>query len=224
MLKAIVFDFDGVIANTEPLHFAGFRDVLAREGIELTERDYWDRYLGFDDMGAFAAIANDRGLQWNGSEIGDLIGRKATRLRELTDIVSVLFPGAAEAIRRAAAAVPIAVASGALRHEIVGPLRREGLDRLFAVIVAAEDTPASKPFPDPYLLALLRLREAAGTPIDARECVAIEDSRLGLQSASAAGLRTVAVGRSYNGVASGADLVIASLAELDIAQLRAIVT
>ena len=62
MLSAIVFDFDGVIANSEPLHFEAYRDVLADAGVALAESDYYERYLGFDDVGAFEAIARDAGL------------------------------------------------------------------------------------------------------------------------------------------------------------------
>ena len=106
MLRAIVFDFDGVIANSEPLHFAAFRDVLAGEGIALTEADYYARYLGYDDVGMFQAIGAARG-GWAAAEIAGLVARKAVRLEELERHVSVLFPGAADAIRRAAAAVPL---------------------------------------------------------------------------------------------------------------------
>ena len=219
-MNAIVFDFDGVIANTEPLHFQGFRDVLADAGVELTERDYYDRYLGYDDAGAFAAIGRDRGRAWSADDVHALVARKADRLQGLTASVSTLFPGAADAIRRAADAVPIAIASGALRHEIVGTLRREKLDHLFAAIVAAEDTSASKPSPEPYLAAVARLGAAIASRIDPAQCVAIEDSRWGLESARAAGLGTVAVGQTYPDEHLDADLVIARIADLDISKLR----
>jgi beta-phosphoglucomutase len=224
-LKAIVFDFDGVIADSEPLHFAGFRDVLAAEGIDLAEREYYARYLGYDDAGAFRVIARDYGRPWSDVEVRSLVERKAGRLQALTDSVSILFPGAADAIRRAADAVPIAIASGALRHEIVGTLRREKLDHLFAAIVGAEDTPASKPSPDPYLAAVARLRAATSTAMEAAECVAIEDSRWGLESARAAGLRTVAVNQTFsNDELPPADLVIERVSELDIPTLRIVVS
>src|SRR3954453_12369110 len=108
-LRAIVFDFDGVIADSEPLHFRGYRDVLAAEGIVLTERDYYARYLGFDDVGAFEAIGAQAGAGWNQTRIRELVARKALVLEELERDVSVLFPGAADAVRRASAVVPIAI-------------------------------------------------------------------------------------------------------------------
>ena len=215
-LKAIVFDFDGVIANSEPLHFRGYRDVLAEEGVTLTEGDYYARYLGFDDVGAFEAIGDHCGAAWTAAQIRDLVARKAVRLEALERDVSVLFPGAADAIRRAAAAMPIAIASGARGDEIRRVLAREDLLGHFTVIVAAEDTPVSKPAPDPYLRALTGLASALGPRLLARECIAIEDSRWGLESARAAGLRTVAVTNTYGADQLVADLTISSLDAMDL--------
>jgi beta-phosphoglucomutase len=220
VLRAIVFDFDGVIANSEPLHFRAFRDVLTEEGVTLTEADYYAVYLGFDDVGVFQAIAAGRG-PWTRAQIADLVARKAVRLEALERDVSVLFPGAAAAVRRASAAVPIAIASGARGIEIRRVLEGENLLGCFTAIVAAEDTPVSKPAPDPYLRALALLGTAIGDPLAAADCVAIEDSRWGLESARAAGLRTVAVTQTYEAsrLIGAADLVIESLESLDLAAL-----
>jgi beta-phosphoglucomutase len=222
-LRAIVFDFDGVIANSEPLHFRGYRDVLAEEGVTLTERDYYAEYLGFDDVGAFQAIGAQHGAAWTGAHIKDLVARKAVRLEELEELErdgSILFPGAAAAIRRASAAMPIAIASGARRAEIRRVLERENLLTCFAAIVAAEDTPVSKPAPDPYLRALAQLAPATGANLRGAECVAIEDSVWGLASARSAGLKTVGVTHTYEASAlTTADLVIGGLDALDIEQL-----
>jgi beta-phosphoglucomutase-like phosphatase (HAD superfamily) len=225
VLRAIVFDFDGVIANSEPLHFQAFRDVIAEEGLRLSERDYYARYLGFDDVGAFEAMLGDRGAPAGRERVAGLAARKAVRLEILERDTSVLFPGAADAVRRAAAALPIAIASGARGEEIRRVLDREDLGACFTAIVAAEDTPVSKPSPDPYLRALALLREAAGlADLAAREVVAIEDSRWGLQSARAAGMRTVAVTNTYTAteLAAAADLVIGSLEAMDLDSLAAI--
>ena len=220
MLKAIIFDFDGVIANSEPLHFQGFRDVLAEEGVTLAEGDYYARYLGYNDIGVFRAIGSERGAGWTPPVIRDLVARKAVRLEALERDVSILFPGAANAVRRAAAAVPLAIASGALGAEIRRVLDREDLSRYFPAIVSAEDTPENKPAPDPYLHALARLADVLGERLSPGSCVAIEDSHWGLESAHAAGLRTVAVTHTYDaGELTGADLVIASLDELDLRAL-----
>jgi len=222
-LRAIVFDFDGVLANSEPLHFAAFRDVLASTGVELTEQDYYARYLGFDDVGVFKAVNVDRRLAWSSRDVAGFVADKALRLEELERDVPVLFPGAAEVIRRTADAMPIAIASGALGPEIRRALKRAGLLQHFAAIVSAEDTVASKPAPDPYLRAVALL--AAKTPpptLNASQCVAIEDSRWGLESARAAGLKTVGVTTSYEAsvLQPVADLVIASIDDLNVDDLR----
>ena len=222
MLRAIVFDFDGVIANSEPLHFGAFRDVLAEEGVTLTEGDYYARYLGYDDVGVFKAIGAARAA-WKADDIARLVARKAVRLEALERDIAVLFPGAADAVRRAAAAMPVAIASGALGAEIRRVLEREHLAACFTAIVAAEDTPVSKPAPDPYLRAVALLSEARGEAIAASECVAIEDSRWGLDSARAAGLRTIGITHTYPASALGTvDLAIDSLDALTITRLSAL--
>jgi beta-phosphoglucomutase-like phosphatase (HAD superfamily) len=222
VLRAIVFDFDGVIANSEPLHFRAFRDVLADRGVTLTEADYYARYLGFDDLGAFRAIGRDRGQAWTPADLRSLTGDKAVRMEALERDAAVLFPGAVEAIQRAAAVVPIAIASGALGAEIRRVLDGANLSHHFAAIVAAEDTAAGKPAPDPYQRAVALLSAAVdGRALEPADCVAIEDSRWGIASALAAGLRAVGVTTSYDaGELAEADLIIGSLAELDVSSLQ----
>jgi len=221
-LRAIVFDFDGVIANSEPLHFRSFRDILAENGVELSQQAYYERYLGYDDRGVFSHVGVEQGLAWSTADVARLVARKAVRLEQLERDTSVLFPGAADAIRRCAAAVPVAIASGALGPEIRRVLDNAGLTAHFAAIVSAEDTPASKPAPDPYQRAVSLLASAMNdATLRPSDCAAIEDSRWGLESARAAGLRTVGVTSSYDAAElSLADLIIPSLAELDLAELR----
>jgi beta-phosphoglucomutase len=197
MIRAVVFDFDGVIADTEPLHFRALRDVLAQQAVALTEADYYGKYLGYDDVGVFGAIAADRGVQWDAGHVAGLVARKAARLEALEDAASVLFPGAAAAIRRMAEECPLGIASGALRAEIMHVLNREDLAGFFPVVVAAEDTPTSKPAPEPYLRAVERMAAATGVALAPSDCVAIEDSRWGLESARSAGLRTVGITHTY---------------------------
>jgi len=216
-LQAIIFDFDGVIANSEPLHLRAFQLALAEEGISLTPSEYYSRYLGFDDVGAFAAIARDRGTPMTDRRMTALVARKAAIMQEMMHGDSVLFPGARDFVTGAAAHMPIAIASGALRHEIEEIIAGAGVKDLFSVIVAAGDTPEGKPSPAPYLLAFRRLCDAAGRELDSRRCVAIEDSRWGLDSARGAGLRCVGVTTSYPAhELPGAELVVSGLHTLTI--------
>jgi beta-phosphoglucomutase len=219
-LQAIVFDFDGVIANSEPLHLRAFQQALSEDGIELSASDYFNRYLGFDDVGMFEALARDRGIAMSYRQVTALVTRKGVKLQTMLQAGSVLFPGAADFIRAAAAAVPVAIASGALRHEIDEIVEAAGIAQLFTTVVAAGDTPQSKPSPAPYLLAFERLREATGRELDGRRCVAIEDSRWGLESARGAGLRCVGVTNSYPADQMGqAELIVSGLDTLTIEQL-----
>jgi len=126
-------------------------------------------------------------------------------------------------VRRSAAALPIAIAPGALGFEIRRVLEREKLIGCFAAIVAAEDTPLSKPAPDPYLRAVELLSGVNGKTLPAEEIVAVEDSPWGLQSARAAGLRTVAVAHTYTAAHLDADLVLPSIADLDLDQLARLI-
>lgn len=196
-LEAVIFDFDGVLANSEPLHLRVYQSLLAEQNVSLSSREYYDRYLGFDDIGLLEALASDKGLDISGGRMNAFIERKTELFQSLALSGEVLFPGAASCLRDTAAAVPIAIASGALRHEIEVILDAAGLLPLVPVIVASGDTPRSKPAPDPYALALERLSRRVGTAITPSRVVAIEDSRAGLRSAREAGLRTLGVTTSY---------------------------
>jgi len=219
-LQAVIFDFDGVIANSEPLHMMAFQQVLESEGVGLEPRDYYTRYLGYDDKGVFEAVSRDRGQQWSHGHVAALVERKGERMQMMLHSGAVLFPGASHFIREVAAAVPIAIASGAQRHEIVEIIEASGLDDLFSAIVASGDTPESKPSPAPYRLAFERLCAASGKSLDPRRTVAIEDSRWGLESAGGAGLRLVGVTTSYPAhELAGAELIADGLNQLTLAAL-----
>ena len=221
MIKAVVFDFDGVLANSEPLHFRAFREVLAAHGLRLTEAEYYAEYLGYDDIGAFRAIARDRGADMSEAQVSALVDEKAIQLEALERGASVLFPGAREAVLRMARRGPIAIASGARRAEIVRVLDHEGLRDHFPVLVAAEDTPASKPDPAPYRYAVSLLQAAYGIELNPADCVAVEDSRWGLVSARGAGLRTLAITHSYQAAElSEADGIIDHLDQLTDDRLK----
>jgi beta-phosphoglucomutase len=216
-LDAVIFDFDGVIANSEPLHYQAFADTLASAGFALSREAYYANYLGYDDVGAFDAVAKDQGRPLEASAIRGLVEAKERRMHELTHGADVLFPGAAAFIGACAAHVPVAICSGALRQEIVAVLEAARLTAAVRLIVAAGDTPQSKPSPEPYRLAFARLNAEAGGRLRADHTVAIEDSRWGLASAQGAGLRLVGVTNSYGADAlPGAELVAAGLHALSV--------
>ena len=223
-LQAVIFDFDGVIANSEPLHLRAFQDVLAEDGLRLGAEDYYARYLGFDDAGVFEHVSRDQSLALGGAAVLALVARKEASMQALLGGDTVLFTGAADFIRRCAAEVPVAIASGAARHEIMEILGGAGLGDAFRVIVAAGDTPEGKPSPQPYRLAFER-RQEAHDGSEARRCVAIEDSHWGLTSARGAGLRCVGVTTSYGAEAlPDADLIVGGLESLTLNMLDELAT
>ncbi len=219
-LRGIVFDFDGVIADTEPAHLAAFQDVLADTGLTLSAGDYYDRYLGYDDAGALRAIGRDQGRPLDAGEVRRLAAAKARRFEVRVSDGNVLFPGAAACIERLAGVAPLGIASGALHAEIESILTGAGLRERFDVIVAADDVIRSKPAPDTYQRAV-ELLGAAGTGATPSTCVALEDSVWGIEAAHAAGLPCVAVTHSYPAEAlASADVVLSGLHELQPALLQ----
>jgi beta-phosphoglucomutase-like phosphatase (HAD superfamily) len=227
MLHAIVFDFDGVLADSEPLHFDAFRRVLAAHDVALTRAEYDAKYLGYDDAGAFRAIFADRGRPVDEPAVAALIAEKLVVFPAVLNGRDVLFPGAVDCVRRLAARVPLAIASGALSEDIDLILGGTGLREAFHVVVGAEQTPRSKPHPDPYARAVRLLQERGLVPAGAdapSRCVAIEDSRWGIQSAKAAGLACVAVTTSYTAPElTEADLIVTSLEDVSFTQLAELV-
>jgi len=217
LARPTLFDFNGVLVDDEHVHFEAFRDVLAGVGILLDEARYTERYLGFDDAGAFRAILADAGQPASEPRVAALIeAKKPAYLTRITLSLRV-FPGAASLVRRRAALAPVAIVSGALRHEIDLCLGRMDVAAAVSFIVAAEDTRACKPDPEGYLLAKRRLG-AVG-----ERAVVIEDSLAGVEAAKAAGLRCVAVAHSYGRErlrAAGADAVFAALADVTDAALE----
>jgi beta-phosphoglucomutase len=210
-IRAIVFDFDGVLANSEPLHLLSYQAVLGEFGVDLERDEYYSDYLGFDDVGAFTMISKRRGLGWTREQITAILARKTVLFDDILASKNVLYPEAIPCVRRLAEAMPLGIASGALRHEITAILRGARLEDAFRFIVAAGETPASKPAPDPYR----RAAELHGIP--ANQCLAIEDSRWGIESAKGAGLRCVGITQTYpaSGL-PGADAIIDSLDEFTV--------
>ena len=211
MIRAIVFDFDGVIADSEPLHLRAFQEVLAPLGITVDRAEYYARYLGYDDVGAFHAVAADRGVRVSDGDVRALIAAKSVIYQSLLGGLTgdgALYPGARACVERLVVSYPLGIASGALRHEIQAILRAGALDPHFRFIVASGETAAGKPAPDPYLKA------AALHGLPPSECVAIEDSQWGIESARGAGMRGVGITHSYPASElSSADAVIERLEE-----------
>src|SRR5262245_36358326 len=151
--RALIFDFDGVIADSEPLHLTAFQAALAREGITLTTEEYYAGYLGFDDHDAIVEALQGAGQAPAPDKVRVLMTAKADAFLDLVRSAPRIFPGVQAFVRAAGARVPLAIASGALRHEIELILGQVGLADAFAGIVSAEDVTAGKPSPEGFLRA-----------------------------------------------------------------------
>jgi HAD superfamily hydrolase (TIGR01509 family) len=218
--RAVLFDCDGILADSEPLHLRAFQDVLGPLGITLTPEDYLADYLGFDDRGVFTEAMQVAGRRASDAEIHDLMRRKAGAFRRILERDVPIYPGVASFVG-ACAGLPLAVVSGALREEVAIILRHAGIEGAFTTIVAAEDVQAGKPDPEGYLQALAAL-QTGRAPIAPAECLVVEDSFAGLEAARRAGMRRLAVTNSYpaDQLRAASDLVVASLEGLTLARLR----
>lgn len=202
-LRAVIFDFDGVIADTEPLHLRAFQKVFAEEGVTLTEKKYYETYLGMDDKGCFTAVLSVHGRSPTRKEIESLIRRKSRRYMGAVSRGLSFIPGAISFVKNASRRYPLAIVSGALRREIVAILKEGGIDREFSVIVSAEDIQNGKPDPEGFVTALKRfnrekkLRHYMKPPLNSRECLVVEDSPFGIDAALRAGMPCLALSTSY---------------------------
>ena len=139
MLKAIFFDFDGVLADTEPLHFEMFKQVLKDEGVTLSRHDYYEKYVGLDDRGCFEAVLSEHGRPAAPAVIGRMVERKSSLLLRQLQAARVVYPGIVEFVIAASRSYRLAIVSGALRHEIECILDAAGLRKAFEQITAAQD-------------------------------------------------------------------------------------
>ncbi len=228
MLRAILFDFNGVLVDDEPLHLELFQKVLDEEDVELATEDYYAHYLGFDDRDCFTAALAAAGEGATPERLADLIERKARYYQERVQAEGFpAYAGGAELIAEAAGAgLMLGVVSGALRTEVEGALAQLGLRSCFKTVVAADDVAKSKPDPEGYrrgLEELSSLPPRPPRPFTAREVVAIEDSPAGLEAAAACGLATLGVAQTYPAEKlAGADRVIEAIDGLTLERLQAL--
>lgn len=218
-IEAVIFDFDGVLADTEALHFTAFRDVFAERGWPLSERDYLERYLGYDDRGLIVEYGRDHRLNISPDLADAILAEKSTAYRSRLSAMSVLYPGARECVARLSARFPLGIATGSLRDEVIDILTAAELLHAFRAIVAADDGAGSKPSPAPYLAVAQRIA------IPANRCVAIEDSPGGLSAARAAGMRTIGITTTMPQASlMEADEIVERLDDIDVDLVRSLAT
>jgi HAD superfamily hydrolase (TIGR01509 family) len=220
-MRAVLFDFDGVLVNSEPLHYRATRDALVGEGITIDEDEYWRHLLAHDDREAIRIALERHGIPYDAARVEATAVRKAEAFDALLSEVP-FFPGARELARSLSREMPLAIASGALRREIEAILEAGGIREAFAAVVGADDVSRSKPDPEPYLTAMARLAGRA-PGLHPGECLVVEDSFTGIAAGRAAGMKVLAVTNSYPAAKlAAAHQVVGSLVGLQSAHLRRI--
>lgn len=232
MLQAVIFDFDGVLVDSEQFHYQAFNRVFSKLDFQISTREYYDRFLGLSDEGLLRTIDKEKKLSLSESQLKQLLQEKTNIFKDLASTEAAVIDGVPQFLKMLAEnKIPMAICSGALLPEIEMILKGAGLRDFFAVFVSAEQVKKCKPDPEGFLLALKLLnklvrRSCGGTlrkTIQPEDCIVIEDSRWGLEAAQAAGMRSVAVTNSYAAQhLKPADKIIANLNTLNITDLRAI--
>lgn len=215
-MRAIIFDFDGVIVDSEPVHEAALREAVREVGMDFTHERYVGGYVGYDDRDCYRAIARDHGCVLSGVETARIAASKERAVRGLIAAGGApAWPGAVNLVRAASAAGPTGLCSGARRWEIDTIIGGLGITPCFSAIVSADDVAKSKPDPACYLLAARRLGAGAGG------CVAVEDTVTGASAAREAGMRVVGVCHTVgaSALAGVAHLVVERIGELTVAAL-----
>lgn len=196
--EAVIFDFDGVIVDTEPLHYAAFQRTLEPLGLHFSWQEYVETYIGFDDRDAFRHAFSLKGTLLSQNELRALIEQKAAFFKNIIGSGVSAYPGVLDLIFHLHAnKSPLAICSGALRSDIDPILAMLGISNYFDVIVTADDVAASKPDPECYQLAFQRLQSLHQNGLSKNSTVAIEDTPAGISAAKGAGLIVCAVTNSY---------------------------
>lgn len=225
MIKAIFFDFNGVIINDERLQMAAYQQVLQGHGIELTEAQYFAA-LGMDDR-TFVRTALERAGKLTVETTEAVLQAKAKVHRKMIEEEPPLFPGVVTFLKASARHFSLGLVSMADQNEIRYVFERTRIGKLFSVVVSADDVEVCKPDPECYRRGLEKLNEARRQarllPLLPPECLAVEDSPPGIQSGKGAGMRTLGVTNTVSDAElrlAGADVVTNSLADWNVDAVR----
>ncbi len=222
MLRAVIFDFDGVITDSEILHFRAFNQVLAKYNIQITKKEYYTDYLGLCDFDFFKSLADKGLLKIDDAKTKELLKQKTKIFEKLAKSQGSIIDGVPEFLAMLKQNnTPMAICSGALLSEIELILDQAHLRSFFEEIVSAEQITRGKPDPDGFFLTLKKLNEKNRDLIHSNQCIVIEDSHWGLEAANTAGMHTIAITNSYAAdQLAMAEKIVSHLNELNMTDLQ----
>ncbi len=232
MLKAVIFDFDGVLVDSERLHHQAFNEIFAKfnsattDKFQISTQEYFDRFLGLSDKELLQVVAQEKNLSLSEQQFRQLLAEKADIFKKLATNGAAVIEGVPRFLKMLADnKIPMAICSGALLPEIEIILKCAGLRDFFKALVSAEQVKCGKPDPEGFLLALKLLnkktRPLVVSEVEPKDCIVIEDSHWGLEAAKNAGMHPVAVTNSYAAdYLRPADKIVANLSQLSINDLQ----
>jgi beta-phosphoglucomutase len=226
MIKAIFFDFNGVIIDDEPIQMKAYQEVLRGHDVQLTEELYFGA-LGMDDRTFVRSMFEKTGKQLTDPLLDSVIDAKTLIHRDIIKDELPLFPGVLTFLKSATRHFSLGLVSMANQTEVGYVFQRANLTPLFSVVVTAEDSSVCKPAPDCYVCGLTKLNDKRQRerllPLLPSECLAIEDSPPGIESARGAGMRTLGVTNTVDADAlraAGAEVVSGTLADWTVDTVR----
>ncbi|MBI5299746.1 MAG: HAD family phosphatase [Deltaproteobacteria bacterium] len=201
-VRALIFDFDGVLVNTEPFHMKAWQEVAVELGFSFTREEYNARYIGLNDRDFITRLCEDKQYPLPPKLSKELIHKKATKTREIFSHTIPMIEGSEEFLKNSAKKYPLALVTGGLPDEVYFILDKKNWRKLFSVIVTAEDVVKGKPDPEGFLKAFGALQNACtwNPPLKKDECLIFEDSVHGSEAAKRAGIPCQIIKNTFAGI------------------------
>ena len=206
MIKAVLFDMDGLLVDTEPLNVAVVTKVCGELGINLTSEEKHYCASGITNKKFYTELFNNRNLKF---ELNEILNKTFQTYDELLKTETKSFSGAINLPKLLSEKYKLGLVSGSTKNQVNIVLSKLDIGNLFKVVVTADDITSSKPNPEGYLLAANKLN------ISSQECLVLEDGEQGVKAAKSAGMKVIGVINNSEQNLSLADLVVKDLTEVN---------